>query len=415
MNVLEKVARLERLLAKVRQNGVRRAAAGGTEGEVQLVVRDEPTRGGAGLTPEPVLRAVESRARLARFLEEDRWEPDEPAKVAAPPRPHVDTLPPPYEVPRPAPLPSDDWASATVLPDTLTEARREELREEVGVGPEEADDEIPQGLLDLEKAVLLAVRKSSSPSPRDPATFWTDAAAELAPRASSAPPPPPNARVRELAPPPPRSRPPATYPPDSELPTSVDARSRRRRFRTLPPRRRPPKPPSMVVKIHGGLAAVGVIGVVAVIWVILRSPPSTGALEYPAPLRSEVVRAEPAQSEPALTGAVASVSEPPPPAAPIPAPTPRAGPSPELDAAAVASDQALLRVQTEQPRYVFVNGRKVGESGAWLHVPCGWRHVRLADRGPTPPGESFPKWSHEGHSVLIPCGEATEVSLADSD
>ena len=33
--------------------------------------------------------------------------------------------------------------------------------------------------------------------------------------------------------------------------------------------------------------------------------------------------------------------------------------------------------------------------------------------GRPPPGESFPQWIHEGHSVLVPCGEATEVRLAD--
>jgi hypothetical protein len=408
VNVLEKVARLERLLAKVRQNGVRRPTAG-TYGEgVQLVVYDELPSGGGRSHPEPpLLRAVESRERMARFVAEDRWEPPLASGYETP-APHVDTLPPPYEVPRPAelevprpaPLPSDGWAR--------TEVDAHELEDD-------SDEEVPPALLDIERAVLRAVHRASSPSRREPDAFWADAAAELAPRPADSGPPasqPPASHPAAFHPP--ASHPPEFRPSESELRPSLEPRSRRRRsFRTLPPRRRPVKPASMVVKIHGGLAAVGVLGVVAVIWVALRSSPSTGAVERPEPHRSESARTESARKESPRTESPRTESAPP---APREQPVDERVPTaPEPAPTAIAEDQARLLVRVADPRYVFVNGRRIGESGAWLTVACGWRHVRLAMRGPPPPGESFPQWVHEGHSVLIPCGEATEISLAESE
>lgn len=447
---------------------------------MRVVVRDElASEAGSRALAPPLRRGFDSSADLARFVEEDRWEPRR-APSSAPP--HVATLPPPYGLPRAEPDP-DDWVAALPPPPRLaslghavddTGSRElEDLpwdRPEASYASDLLEDETPlasapeeftpappdHAPVGLEQA---APSEAASRRPRyDSSAFWEEAARELWRRPSSVPPPlssgmlPPAltapARPRDLVetqgeespldaravaseleqPSPSFAAPPSAPPPPSsplsEPSPSAEARARRRRsFRTIPPRRRLVKPPSMVVKIHGGLAALGVLGAVAVLWVVLRSPPSTGAPERVAATRPEPARldARPQQDEDAPSGA--------PPRAPAlvdhdteavrgdsvasPEPTSRPAPADAPPAADIPEGQAALRVLVAPPRWVFINGKKAGESNAWLIVPCGWRHVRLAERQPPPPGASFPAWTNEGHSVLIPCGESSEIALAE--
>jgi hypothetical protein len=43
------------------------------------------------------------------------------------------------------------------------------------------------------------------------------------------------------------------------------------------------------------------------------------------------------------------------------------------------------------------------------------RNVRLAKDGWPPPGKSFPMWSSEGVTVMVPCRAAFEITLEPND
>jgi hypothetical protein len=63
-----------------------------------------------------------------------------------------------------------------------------------------------------------------------------------------------------------------------------------------------------------------------------------------------------------------------------------------------------LRVDVSTPGRVYVQGIDVGPTGVALEVRCGLRNVRVAQAAPPPPGSSFPAWSGESKSVVVPCG-----------
>lgn len=63
-----------------------------------------------------------------------------------------------------------------------------------------------------------------------------------------------------------------------------------------------------------------------------------------------------------------------------------------------------LRVEVSTPGRVYVQGLDVGPTGVALEVRCGLRNVRVAQAAPPPPGSSFPAWSGESKSVVVPCG-----------
>ncbi len=93
------------------------------------------------------------------------------------------------------------------------------------------------------------------------------------------------------------------------------------------------------------------------------------------------------------------------------APTP---PSPDFeppDTSGLPVDRGLIWVDAQVVREVYVTGDAAGQTGKWLRVPCGLRNVRTAQPGPPPAGSSFPLWTSEGHSVLIPCRSYTRVTM----
>jgi hypothetical protein len=81
------------------------------------------------------------------------------------------------------------------------------------------------------------------------------------------------------------------------------------------------------------------------------------------------------------------------------------------DARALPEGKGYLFIESEPGQPVYVNGVLAGDTGQWLTVTCGFRNVRIALRGPTPAGRSFPSWVSDGASVLVPCHGATEAAL----
>jgi hypothetical protein len=127
--------------------------------------------------------------------------------------------------------------------------------------------------------------------------------------------------------------------------------------------------------------------------------PTLGPTTHEAsiPLRGSAPNTTPVTMNPsALAGAVTSA-----PAARPPSP----------DASALPKDHGFLYVTTKAPTPVYLNGIVAGDSGTWLEVTCGLRHIRLARPGTPAPGGSFPMWSTEGTSVLVPCRGAASVSI----
>ncbi len=128
---------------------------------------------------------------------------------------------------------------------------------------------------------------------------------------------------------------------------------------------------------------------------------------------------------PALTTSKPEVA-PPPRSATAPATGPAAEPAPSAsvmaarpidpvpdppDVSGLGVGRGLLWVESTSPREIFVNGNQAGASGKWLNVPCGLRNVRSAKPGPPPAGASFPMWTSDGHSVLVPCRSYTRVTM----
>jgi hypothetical protein len=81
------------------------------------------------------------------------------------------------------------------------------------------------------------------------------------------------------------------------------------------------------------------------------------------------------------------------------------------DTSGLPVDRGLIWVDAHVVREVYVMGDVAGQTGKWLRVPCGLRNVRTAQPGPPPAGSSFPIWTSEGHSVLIPCRSYTRVTM----
>jgi hypothetical protein len=71
----------------------------------------------------------------------------------------------------------------------------------------------------------------------------------------------------------------------------------------------------------------------------------------------------------------------------------------------------LLFVESLPGRPVYVNGVLAGDTTRWLTVGCGFRHVRIAERGPAPGGKSFPAWASDGISIIVPCRGATAMAI----
>lgn len=128
---------------------------------------------------------------------------------------------------------------------------------------------------------------------------------------------------------------------------------------------------------------------------------------------------------PTVTTSIADVAPPPRSAAPPPT-GPAAEPAPSAsvmaarpidpvpdppDVSGLGVGRGLLWVESTSPREIFVNGNQAGASGKWLNVPCGLRNVRSAKQGPPPAGASFPMWTSDGHSVLVPCRSYTRVTM----
>lgn len=183
-----------------------------------------------------------------------------------------------------------------------------------------------------------------------------------------------------------------------------------------PPSRQPTSAPLVAAQPDRGNtmlwfgAAAGATLVLAATWLFqrkpdapIREPPAreVAAESTPLPARTQERGAGPSAKvdpSPAPTSAPAlSVTQP-----------PIADPP---DTSVLARDKGFLWVETTTPREVFVNGHTAGPSGRWLQVGCGLRNVRSAQPGPPPAGASFPIWTSEGHSVLIPCRSYTRVTL----
>ncbi len=71
----------------------------------------------------------------------------------------------------------------------------------------------------------------------------------------------------------------------------------------------------------------------------------------------------------------------------------------------------ILRVDSEAPGRVFVQGIDVGPTNAFLELTCGMKFVRIAHASPPPPGQSFPNWVGDAKSVMVPCGQAHRVEF----
>ncbi|NUO54350.1 MAG: hypothetical protein HOV80_36355 [Polyangiaceae bacterium] len=182
----------------------------------------------------------------------------------------------------------------------------------------------------------------------------------------------------------------------------------------------PPPPPQAPAPAESGRWMLWA-GVAAGAALVLAATSLLGNRDQPA------TKERATGSTPTITTSVSDVAPPPrsatpPPTGPAaePAPAPSASvmaarpidPVPDPpDVSGLGVGRGLLWVEASSPREIFVIGNQVGASGKWLNVPCGLRNVRSAKQGPPPAGASFPMWTSDGHSVLVPCRSYTRVTM----
>ena len=90
--------------------------------------------------------------------------------------------------------------------------------------------------------------------------------------------------------------------------------------------------------------------------------------------------------------------------------SPESDPVP-ADASDLPETTGYLEVVSTSGLPVYLNGMLAGDTQRWLHVGCGWRFLRLAQKGASPAGSSFPAWATEGRSVHVPCRGGVRVEL----
>ena len=181
------------------------------------------------------------------------------------------------------------------------------------------------------------------------------------------------------------------------------ARLARRRWRWSPTRRAGERTSGRW--LGWGLAAAGAAGVaVASIVLVPRFLPGS-------PTRDGT--AETAQPPPSLP-ATSNTSAPLPSASAQPSASGSAAEAPPPDASDLPPNMGYVLFASDRALHVYVNGHLVGETGQWLRIECEYRNVRFSDRTMPKIGSSFPAWTGEGHTVVVPCRSATRLTVPAS-
>ncbi len=183
----------------------------------------------------------------------------------------------------------------------------------------------------------------------------------------------------------------------------------RRRWRTGATRRAPER--RAAGWLGWGLAAAGAAGVAVASFVLIPRFLSG------SPTRDVAVEANASSAWPRLPAApsfaTTSMSE-----VTLPGgrPSPSATPSGDAsaappDASQLPSNYGYVNFVSDRELHVYVNGKLAGETGQWLRVECDYRNVRFSERTLPKIGSSFPAWTGEGHTVVLPCREATRLTV----
>jgi hypothetical protein len=404
----DRVARLEALLARVRAN----TAARGERPRSLLSFRPEPpaseTDGPAPfpmivpsrlIHDEPTLEALSQRAQALTTGQVQPSATPRPTRASSSRASFAATpeVKPGQAIPPPPPASEDDVWPASVRPQQLepeiAAARDPVIEEPPPIGLERAVREVTADPVDAllgEAALDLRghERRTTEP-PTAPAEEPAIAGLPPEPFASPLPPPPPQHDVA------------------ADPFAALD-----RAFQPAPPPPPPQQPEPGRWTLWAGVAAGALVVLAGMSLLRGDDPPppkrETVADATPAPER-EHVPSLPA-SHPATPPATQTESAPAPSASMLAAEPILPIPDPP-DVSGLGVGRGLLWVESKSAREVFVNGNQAGASGKWLNVPCGLRNVRSAKPGPPPAGASFPMWTSDGHSVLVPCRSYTRVSM----